>query len=172
MVDDRSYQVGAIANYLIGWSRKKRRQVRHIKLQKLVYVSYGICLAGYGRRLFNERIEAWPYGPVIPELYHEFKRFGPYPIKRLSSNFNYNTGKFEFPLVSDDDIDALRVLGFVWDQYGRLSDSVLVDITHTEGSPWQQTIAQGSRNPRIQDDLIRDHYLEVLHDWEKETVTL
>nr|WP_256351506.1 type II toxin-antitoxin system antitoxin SocA domain-containing protein [Pseudomonas gingeri] len=47
-----------------------------MKQQKLVYYSHG-WHAGYtDQPLINEAVETWQYGPVIPSLYHEFKRFG------------------------------------------------------------------------------------------------
>lgn len=29
-----------------------------------------------GQPCFKEEIEAWDFGPVVPEVYHEFKIFG------------------------------------------------------------------------------------------------
>ena len=114
-------------------------------------------------KLFHERIEAWPYGPVVPELYHEFKRFGSLSIRKWSANFDYATGEFEIPLVSDEDKLSLRALNFTWDHYGWLSAKELVEITHAEDAPWRKTYESGQKV--IEDNLIQDHYYNLLNAW-------
>lgn len=163
------YEVGAVANFMIGRSLRERRHMTHLKLQKLVYISYGIYCAVNSNRLFGERIEAWSYGPVVPELYHEFKRFGPSPIRKWSSNFDYKTGKFHIPVVSDNDNAALEALAFTWNYYAWLPSHTLVELTHAEGTPWQITLERGERI--IEDTLIRDHYWELLNAWKPAAAT-
>ena len=137
--------------------RAKRRSVRltHLRLQKLVYISYGWSLALLqGRRLFREPIEAWQFGPVIPELYHEFKRFGRLNVDEWSRYYSYEDQKFVFPLVNADDIDALRVLNLTWNRYGTRPAKTLMALTHQKGTPWSRTPV----GERISDDLIRRHF--------------
>ena len=50
------------------------------KIQKLVYYAHAWYLSLYDKRLFDEPIEAWVNGPVIPVLYHRFKEYGWSPI--------------------------------------------------------------------------------------------
>lgn len=51
--------------------------ISNLKLQKLVYYAQAYHLAMYGEPLFGERVEAWEHGPVVPELYREYKIYGP-----------------------------------------------------------------------------------------------
>jgi uncharacterized phage-associated protein len=46
----------------------------NLKLQKLVYYAQGFHLALTEKPLFDEAIEAWEHGPVVPGLYHKLKR--------------------------------------------------------------------------------------------------
>lgn len=162
MADERApYDVGAVANYMIGRSLRKRRYMTHLKLQKLVYISYGFYRAITGHELFEQEIEAWPYGPVVPELYHEFKRFGRSPIKKWSADYDYETGKFDIPLVGDNDHITLVVLDLIWKLYEQFEAHELVDITHADGSPWKQTLDHDEKV--ITDDLIAEHYQKLLH---------
>jgi hypothetical protein len=55
------------AKFNIG--RAWRRVRTAWKLQKLVYYSQVWSLVWNERPLFNERIEAWANGPVVPDLY-------------------------------------------------------------------------------------------------------
>src|SRR5262249_38858344 len=46
------------------------------RLQKLLYLVQGWSLALRGRTAFNEPIEAWADGPVVPVVHEHFKHFG------------------------------------------------------------------------------------------------
>jgi uncharacterized phage-associated protein len=50
--------------------------ISNMKLQKLVYYAQGVNIALHNRPLFPESLEAWTYGPVVPELFHTYKRYG------------------------------------------------------------------------------------------------
>ena len=154
-----TYQVGAIANFMIGRSMRSHSLLTHLQLQKLVYIAYGFGLAFFNRRLFEEEIQAWRLGPVIPDLYHEFKRFGPHVIRDWSTYYDYSKHEFGFPAVDDHDGGALMVLNRTWNRYGRLPPSQLVKITHERGTPWSGT----HRRQRIGDDLIRSHFKKLLY---------
>lgn len=54
--------------------------VSNLKLQKLLYYAQGFHLAMTGRPLFDEPIQAWMHGPVVPAVYHAFKVYGSGPI--------------------------------------------------------------------------------------------
>ena len=155
--------VGAVANYFLEAGKRGRVPITHLKLQKLVSIAYGFYLAVHEERLFGERIEAWHLGPVVPELYHEFKRFGHYPITNLATSFDHRNGKFYTPRVVDP--DALNILSFVWDHYGRLLATDLVKRTHAPGTPWHTTWARSHSDPavslEIPDDLMGIHYREL-----------
>ena len=157
------YKVGAVANFIIGRARQTGVQLTHIKLQKLVYISYGIYLAITEKKLFVERIEAWPFGPVVPSLYHEFKRFGASPIRKWSRDFDYTTGTFETPLVSDSDETAVVALNCTWSVYGEMPAFDLVKSTHNEGTPWHQ--ARAADQSTIEDSVIKHHYEGLLDAW-------
>ena len=45
-----------------------------LKLQKLLYFAQGFSYAFYDKELFNDDFEAWVHGPVIPSIYHEYKK--------------------------------------------------------------------------------------------------
>ena len=62
--------------------------VSPMKLQKLVYFAHGWHLAIHNRPLVNEQVEAWKFGPVFSDLYHQIKSFGNEKIDRyIVKNF-------------------------------------------------------------------------------------
>ena len=50
--------------------------ITNLKLQKLLYYQQGYHLAVFDTPLFNEAVEAWIYGPVVPVAYDYFQQFG------------------------------------------------------------------------------------------------
>lgn len=93
-----------------------------LKLQKLLYLAQGFSFAFYDRELFNENIEAWVHGPVVPSVYHEYSSFKYNPI-----SMNYEIGEF-----SQEDQD---VLNYVKDNYAKYDSKFLEEMTHNQ-EPW------------------------------------
>ena len=66
----------AVANELIELAKQEGRAFTPLQLLKLVYIAHGWMLGLRQKPLIRDRIEAWKYGPVIPALYHDLKRYG------------------------------------------------------------------------------------------------
>ncbi len=101
------------------------------KLQKLVYYAYAWSLAllndeidNLHFRLFDNRIEAWVHGPVVPELYQKYKSYGWNDIPKIN---NIDTTIFRS--------EVLDILEQVWIAYGSYSGNQLEMISHNE-KPW------------------------------------
>jgi len=157
-----SYLPAHIANFFL-WNADKEgiKDMTPMKLIKLVYISYAWSLAIYQNKLFNERIEAWRYGPVIPSIYHEFKRWGDSPIKQFSVNSELQTGGISYPVIRKDDFETYRIVETVWKIYKNKSGIDLSSITHEKGSPWNFAYDQGENNP-MNDDKIEARAREAI----------
>ena len=61
-----------VARYIINYSNKKDYHISNLKLQKLLYFTqaYYLAFTDSHKPCFPERIEAWNFGPVVPEVYH------------------------------------------------------------------------------------------------------
>jgi uncharacterized phage-associated protein len=101
----------------------------NLKLQKLVYYAQGFHLAIYGQPLFAERIYAWEYGPVVPNLYHALKKHGSNPIS-LSDLDSFPRDRL--------DNGTKRLLSEINSVYGQFSAVRLMHLTHNE-PPWKET---------------------------------
>lgn len=95
--------------------------ISNLKLQKLVYYAQGFHLALHSKPLFNESIEAWMHGPVIPELYHHYKEHGATPIPKPMD--------LDFSVYSDE---VKELLDEVYMVYGQYSAWKLRELTHDE----------------------------------------
>ncbi|MCB0375635.1 MAG: DUF4065 domain-containing protein, partial [Sinomicrobium sp.] len=74
------YNPVIVANYFLS-KYGVDYHITPMKLVKLVYIAHGWHLGITDNALIDENPEAWKYGPVIPRIYHEFKKFGKNPIK-------------------------------------------------------------------------------------------
>ena len=152
-----------IANYFIEKAHESNQKITPLKLQKLVYFAHGWYLALAKQPLINETVEAWPYGPVIPGLYQEFKAWGKNNITKAAKGFAINgTTFYEYDLEIDKD-DQIRVfLDKIWNKYGKLDGYLLSAITHLPGSPWDKTRKAAKtieRGKDIDENDIRDYFL-------------
>ncbi len=100
--------------------------ISNLKLQKLVYYAQGLHLAIYNKSLFKEEIKAWQHGPVIPSLYHQYKRHEngaiPRPTKIDLRKYNKK---------------VQELLEEVYKVFGQFSAWKLRNITHGE-PPWKE----------------------------------
>ena len=75
------HSVHDIADYFIRDAGRRGQQIRHMKLQRLCYYAQGFYAALYdGSPLFRERLEAWQYGPVVPDLHERLDPYGSHPV--------------------------------------------------------------------------------------------
>lgn len=123
-----AYPVIQIANQLLLYSADKGGELMtNMKLQKMLYYQQGFHLAYFGTPLFDEDIEAWMYGPVVPAIYEEYKnngRNGIEPNRELAFSFEQ---KKELALFNE-----------VCKVYGAYSAIGLMNMTHEE-MPWKST---------------------------------
>ncbi len=61
--------------FLSNISAEKREPISPLKLQKLVYYAHAWHYTICGVPLFEEGIEAWMNGPVVPSLFRRFARY-------------------------------------------------------------------------------------------------
>lgn len=153
-----SYTVSHVANYFLQKAQKLGQKITHLKLQKLVYFAFGYYLASTNRKLFNEPILAWQFGPVVRSLYKEFQHFGDAEITSLATEFDTENFVFYEALIPPTDTNTLRVLDTVWEKYSSYSAARLVDLTHTKDSPWEVTHKRGESI--IDSHLIKNFFKE------------
>lgn len=140
-----------------------------MKLLKLTYIAYGWVIAVLNVKLFEEEIEAWKYGPVIPSIYHEFKHFGSAPIE---DSYAQEYDPFEdfvarIPKVSNkNEADIAEVLELVWGIYGDKSATELMRMTHKKDTPWDKVWNQDKKRHSgvIDPDVIKDYYRKVIKE--------
>lgn len=136
----------------------------HLKLEKLVYMAYADYLCESGKKLFDDKIYAFTYGPVIESVYETYKRSGietVYP-KDISGEYIISE-KMPFRsriLFAKDGVKKIRSIDRTLKKYSKLSAFELVDLTHKAGTPWNR-VNSSYPYSEISDFLIKEfHYIE------------
>jgi uncharacterized phage-associated protein len=116
------YSACDIANYFL-WKAQDENQelLSNMKLQKLIYYAQGLHLALYDFPLFDDKMEAWTYGPVVPDLYHSYKHFEAGGIP-ADPNFD----------PSSIDGDTSEFLDEVFNVFGQFSAIRLMELAHSD----------------------------------------
>lgn len=116
-----------IANYFINYNYDLSSEsfITPLKLQKLCYYAQAYYIATYGEKLIKEDFQAWVHGPVCPELYEKYKKYGMQPIIPEEA--------FDRTIFTDK---QLKILDYVQKEYGIYDGKFLEYITHQE-KPWK-----------------------------------
>lgn len=131
MAEDNNGKIKAIdlAKYIINTSP---RRMSNLELQKTMYfVELDYRKRTGGQRLIKDDFEAWQYGPVVRDVYEEYRHYGPDLIERTKENIALN----------DIDIDTIDMT------VDRCSDKrswELVEESHRSDGAWQKTRNEGS----------------------------
>lgn len=151
----RLYSATDVARYFIYLAsqafvgdNKEREGITNLKLQKILYFAQAYYLAKFNKPLFNNHIEAWEYGPVVPDVYRKFKNYGSRPI----------FSKEDESSVSEKDKEILKE---VWETFGGYSASRLVDIAHAH-TPWKDAYA--SEDKIISNKSLGEYYRLLLNN--------
>jgi uncharacterized phage-associated protein len=138
-----------------------------MKLNKLTYYAHGWYLGNAHMELFPEDIEAWPHGPVVRDLYIEFKEFGRDPISRFGRRLelgNDNVPSFVTPRHNGT-LDSF--FEDIWSVYGDKTGVQLSNMTHRKGEPWT-IVAENYRydlteKPTIPSEIIEAAFEEKIN---------
>ncbi len=116
-----------IAEFFIRKGSYEDDYITNLKLQKLLYYAQGFHLALFGKPLFKENIEAWTQGPVVSDVYREYKKYGKNPLPAEGIDIDNVIDK-----LTDEQINLLNE---IWSVFGQYSLWKLRDMVHEE-EPW------------------------------------
>lgn len=156
-----TYDVRAIANFVLEQGEETGRPVTNITINKIVFFLHAWYLARTGNPLVSAKIEAWDYGPVFRELYWEFKSFENKAISKRATRRNPVTTEREICPVELNQED-LDFLGPLVGKYLKMPASKLIELSHVPGGPWDKVYNhKDESNPgmHISNALIRGWFL-------------
>lgn len=143
-----------VARFIVAIANEKHISINITKVQKLLYIAYGIYLAVKDERLTDEQPQAWPYGPVFPNT----------RAKLLNEDFYSITWEREelFELRTDSTLRSLFEL--VFNHFGQWTASQLTAWSHGDGSPWERTTEQNNFKwgNKIPDAYIQPYFNSII----------
>jgi len=148
-----------VAKYFLLRAQEDGELISPLKMQKLVYYAYAWYFAYTSNKLFEEQIEAWANGPVVPTLYHSLKEYGSGPIPVGYLGFNDEAGASTFVATLGE--DKKRILDEVYEKYMTLTAFELVVLTHKE-KPWSEArkgleSTASSKKPIRDEDIVQEY---------------
>ena len=155
--NNKSHNPVAIANRFVEKAAMEGKQLDILQLVKLVYLAHGWCLGFTGRPLISTPVEAWKYGPVVPEVYWAFRPQGVVIRGRAMDESNK-------PCQAELDGEQAEIVDDVYDTYKVLSSFGLSHLTHAKGTPWAET---PGRYAPIPDEKIRAYYRKRIEERRK-----
>ena len=139
-----AYKALQIAQLLLSKAAEGNQELMsNLKLQKMLYYEQGFHLAAFDTPLFDENIEAWMFGPVVPEVYEKYAK--------------YDAKGIEPPTQIDIKLNEEETTLFnnVFDVYNQYSAVKLVEMTHKfKIIPPIQGVASVSRTAVSSNDVL------------------
>ena len=122
-----------------------------LQVLKLIYFAHAWILVFRQRPLFRQTVEAWKYGPVVPDVYHALKQHGrrtiPGPIPIIKP----------YEGVSDE----IDIVEWVAEKYDGFSGEELSHMTHWPDSPWFVARVEGGLGATISNKLTEAYYMRL-----------
>ncbi|MBE5845171.1 MAG: DUF4065 domain-containing protein [Butyrivibrio sp.] len=120
-INSHNSPIESIALYILN----SKYEITNMSLQKLLYYIEAFAQVLLHERAFDNRCEAWTYGPVYPEIYEKYKSFGRSQII-----------VDQIDLSDDLDPQMREVIDFVLTNFAIYNGVTLKDLSHSE-APWQ-----------------------------------
>lgn len=143
----------AVANRFIDHAEGEGEYITILQLVKFVYLAHGWNLGAYHKPLICHDIEAWPYGPLILEVYEAFRPKPPKPpVAPVVRQAKYTADLSE---------TEERVIEKVYNTYSRMPPYKLSELTHKPGTPWHRARQRGFR-ALLSRKSIEDYYSNLI----------
>ncbi|AGK95192.1 Panacea domain-containing protein [Clostridium pasteurianum] len=144
-----------IRNYAEEQQDSEIEEMTNLKIQKLLYYAQGVHLAIEDYPLFSDNIVAWKHGPVVVDVYYEYKENGGNGIKYIPEP--YDEGIYKKLVEDKENIDMLE---FVYKEFGQYTAWKLRNMTHNE-KPWKETEQGQIINNELIKEFFRNEIVEV-----------
>lgn len=145
-----------VGKYILSLCKETGIYMNQTKLQKLMYVVYGVCLARDNDRLCEEHPKAWPFGPVFPRVQKFFAK------EKNFTEVSPSLSKTEEFKPLRDNKELNNIIASVIKTFGNYTAMQLSEWSHKDGSPWVTALNSnnGQWNSEISDEVIKSYFSE------------
>lgn len=145
------YNALDIAKYIIRRCHDLGKCMSNLKLQKILYFIQAEFLVSKNRPCFCENIVAWNFGPVVPEVYQEYKVYGGSVI----IYFGFSPDSREHIYITAED---KQLINGIVDEIVPYSNTALTRIVRRQ-TPWKEAYQQGE-NTVISLESLKQYFSE------------
>lgn len=131
-----TYSAVDVARFIVQKYIRDGNPATNMKLQKMLYYAWVDYCKQFKTYLFEEDICAWKYGPVVPEVYREYRMYAGLPI-------------FQSKDPCEIDKETEDFLTKFADDHKDFTASQLVNLTHRDGYPWKKVYKEGEKYTKI-----------------------
>lgn len=155
------YNVLDVCRYIINYSNNHDYSISNLKLQKLLYLIQAYFLVNTDCPCFREKIEAWDFGPVVPDAYREYKQYGGGNIPPITSYLEvdysdiWNTRRIDYDDNVINDYDK-ELINEVIEEFADYTATDLVTLTHNQ-APWKEAY-KSHENKEIENARIKEYF--------------
>ena len=130
-----SYSAIDLAKYVVSKCAKDNHPISNLQLQKILYYIQKDFL-NRNDIAFPDAIEAWPFGPVVPNVYYHYCGYGAMPILSLREEYEIDLEdkKFVDPLI---------------ERKRKLDPWTMVAETHKTDGAWDKIYKDGRGNHQV-----------------------
>lgn len=131
-----------LSKYIVSKCIEDCHPISNLQLQKILYYIQKDYLCR-DDLAFSDDIEAWQFGPVVPNVYYHYCGYGAMPISSAHESYEINS---KDKTIIDKIVEAKRILD-PW---------TMVAETHKANGAWDQIYKKGAGNHKvIPTDLIK-----------------
>ena len=132
-----------IARFIVRRSIDIGRPLTNLRLQEYLYLAWiDYYRETNGLYLFDDAIYAWKLGPVVPDVYREYRIFAAMPITITEES------------IHEPDRELSSFLMSFVERNRSCTDIGLIAGTHREGTPWKKAYIEGRMDVEIPFPLI------------------
>ncbi|RAX57409.1 hypothetical protein CCZ01_06110 [Helicobacter monodelphidis] len=120
-----------LAKYILN---KSDKELSNLELQKTLYFTELDYIENFNEHLIADDFEAWQYGPVVREVYGEYRNYGANSID-----------KPEKETLLGLDEKKLEVINQSIEKCNKKSYWKLVEESHRDGGAWKKSFKEGKK---------------------------
>ncbi len=145
------YTALKVASYVIWYCQQRSYIISNLKLQKILYFIQAqfLVFGNENKACFSDDIQAWKFGPVVPDVYRKYRLYGNAHIPSFDKEENFSE------IAEKDKAMINRMVD-------RCADYTASQLTATteRTTPYQEAYAKGTQTV-ITHESIRKFYEEV-----------
>lgn len=147
-----------LGKYIVTKCIDEDTPISNFLLQKILFLIQVESFRRFNEPVFYDDIEAWKFGPVVPNAYYHFCIYGALPIlSRYTVNLTDDLLDIQGLSMGSLNIKEITMVNDVVEEKRALPVWDLVEEVGKEGTPWDITYKQNGQKAIIPLELIKKY---------------